>query len=195
MYDDKPYDIIRLKKRKEFLMATVKIEKLDKQGLLDLAALYGYEGLTLADSKQKMIDDLDAFGINNEYLTEQENKAIAAAGGAITTETIGEVPEDNSVVIPDVDDVDEPEDEDDDEEYVTIRVPKSQANAAKAAALPRGKVLMKMVRENFYYEVAGYAFSKEHPFVLVDSKTADYLTEKEEGFRPASPKEAADFYS
>lgn len=185
-------------------MATVKIEKLDKQGLLDLAALYGYEGLTLADSKQKMIDELDAFGINNEYLTEQENKARAAAGGAITTETIGEVPEDNSVdavtarnqaedaVEAELDSV--PED-DDDEEYVTIRVPKSQVNAAKAAALPRGKILMKMVRDNFYYEVKGYSFSKEHPFVLVDSDTADYLTEKEEGFRAASPKEAADFYS
>lgn len=188
-------------------MATVKIEKLDKQGLLDLASLYGYEGLTLADSKEKIIKELDDFGINNEYLTEQENAARAAAGGAITTETIGEVPEDNSVaataaaaaelasatavVAQEAAELAE----DDDDEYVTIRVPKSQVNAVKAAALPRGKVLMKMVRENYYYEVAGYAFSKEHPFVLVDSTTADYLTEKEEGFRPASPKEAADFYS
>lgn len=171
----------------------VKIDKLDKVGLLALAEAYGLDELSEKDTAATIKKELNDFGITDEFLAEEEAKERAAAkGGVITSEDMAPV-EDNNV--PAVDLADHVDDADEEEEYVTIRVPKSRAADAKAAVLPRDKVLMKMVRENFYYEVKGYSFSKQHPFVLVDSATADYLVENEDGFRPASPKEAQDFYS
>jgi hypothetical protein len=55
-------------------------------------------------------------------------------------------------------------------------------------------VLVKMNRRNASYQVRGYQFTREHPFALVTEEDADYLTEHEEGFSMASPKEAREFY-
>lgn len=55
-------------------------------------------------------------------------------------------------------------------------------------------VLLKMTRKNFTYEVRGYRFSSQHPFVLVKEDDADYLIEAG-GFRPASPREMAAWYA
>jgi hypothetical protein len=56
-------------------------------------------------------------------------------------------------------------------------------------------ILVRMTRENFRYDIMGYTFTKDHPFVAMSSDKAQSIFDKEEGFRPATPKEAQDFYS
>lgn len=55
-------------------------------------------------------------------------------------------------------------------------------------------VLMRMTRKNHSYEVRGYRFTQQHPFVLVSEDDAEYLTSKGGGFRPATRKEIKEFY-
>jgi len=57
------------------------------------------------------------------------------------------------------------------------------------------KTLIVMTRKNPSYETEGLRFERSNPFQLVDTKLADHLIENVGGFRVASPKEAADFYS
>lgn len=56
-------------------------------------------------------------------------------------------------------------------------------------------VLVRMTRNNFRYDIMGHTFTKDHPFVAMSSDKAQAIFDKEEGFRPATPKEAQDFYS
>lgn len=56
------------------------------------------------------------------------------------------------------------------------------------------KYLLKMERDNVAFEVAGYRFTKEHPYALVESAAADYILTKEKGFRMAFPSELEEFY-
>jgi len=56
-------------------------------------------------------------------------------------------------------------------------------------------VLVRMTRENFRYDIAGFTFTKEHPFIAMHKDKAQAIFDKEEGFRPATPKEVQDFYS
>jgi hypothetical protein len=56
-------------------------------------------------------------------------------------------------------------------------------------------VLVRMTRENFRYDIMGYTFTKDHPFVAMSADKAQAIFDKEEGFRPATPREAQDFYS
>jgi hypothetical protein len=55
-------------------------------------------------------------------------------------------------------------------------------------------VLVKMIRPNHSYEIRGYKFTRQHPFVPVSKDDADYLVEKDGGFRAASPRELREFY-
>lgn len=89
---------------------------------------------------------------------------------------------------PDVDDLDDasPEDE---EPVLESREP--QVNPASG----KPNVLIRMTRANPTYEVYGYRFTSDNPFLPVDRVSADYILENEEGFRTASPKEAEEFYS
>jgi hypothetical protein len=57
------------------------------------------------------------------------------------------------------------------------------------------KVLLKMERENPRFEIRGYVFSKDHPFLPVSEDDANYILSNLDGFRIAMPKEAEDFYS
>lgn len=57
------------------------------------------------------------------------------------------------------------------------------------------KILIKMTRGNFHFEAYGYTFTREHPFALVDSKTAEAIVRDYEGFSPAMPSEAEDYYN
>lgn len=57
------------------------------------------------------------------------------------------------------------------------------------------QVLLYMERENPTYRIRGYTFTSKHPFALVKEKDADFITQHEEGFRYATPREAAEFYS
>ena len=65
----------------------------------------------------------------------------------------------------------------------------------KNQKLTEDMVLVRMTRPNFRYDIMGQTFTKEHPFVAMSSDKAQAIFDKEEGFRPATPKEAQDFYS
>ncbi|MFZ9740588.1 MAG: hypothetical protein ACO3DP_01215 [Candidatus Nanopelagicaceae bacterium] len=56
-------------------------------------------------------------------------------------------------------------------------------------------VLVKMTRANFRYDVEGYTFTKDHPFVAMSEEDAQLIFDKEEGFRLATPKEVQEYYS
>ena len=57
------------------------------------------------------------------------------------------------------------------------------------------KVLVKMERANFRYDILGFTFTREHPFVAMNEENAQEIFDREDGFRLATPKEAQDFYS
>jgi len=59
----------------------------------------------------------------------------------------------------------------------------------------KDSVLVKMERANFRYDILGFTFTKEHPFVAMSQKDAQAIFDKEEGFRLATPKEVQDFYN
>jgi hypothetical protein len=56
-------------------------------------------------------------------------------------------------------------------------------------------ILVKMDRENFSYQVGGYVFTKEHPFVAMSQSDAQQIFDFHIGFRPATPREVQEFYS
>jgi hypothetical protein len=60
---------------------------------------------------------------------------------------------------------------------------------------PENTVLVKMTRSNFRYDIMGFTFTKDHPFVAMDKEKAQEIFDKEEGFRLANPKEVQEFYS
>lgn len=60
---------------------------------------------------------------------------------------------------------------------------------------PEPKVLIKMERMNPRFEIRGYLFSKQHPFVPVTEDDANYIISHLDGFRIAMPSEAESFYS
>lgn len=57
------------------------------------------------------------------------------------------------------------------------------------------EVLVKMTRQNARYDIQGFTFTKEHPFVAMNMNKAQAIFDKEDGFRLATPKEVQDFYS
>ena len=59
----------------------------------------------------------------------------------------------------------------------------------------KDSVLVKMERANFRYDILGFTFTKEHPFVAMSPDSAQAIFDKEEGFRLATPKEVQDFYN
>jgi hypothetical protein len=63
------------------------------------------------------------------------------------------------------------------------------------AEQPENTVLVRMTRDNFRYDIMGFTFTKEHPFVAMVSEKAQEIFDKEEGFRLANPKEVQDYYS
>jgi hypothetical protein len=52
-----------------------------------------------------------------------------------------------------------------------------------------------MTRANFRYDILGYTFTKEHPFMAMKEEDAQKIFDMEEGFRLATPREAQEFYS
>ena len=59
---------------------------------------------------------------------------------------------------------------------------------------PEDTVLVKMERDNFRYDIQGFTFTKEHPFIAMDKDKAQDIFDKEAGFRLATPKEVQEFY-
>lgn len=67
--------------------------------------------------------------------------------------------------------------------------------AAPKVVKEEDMVLVKMTRANFSYQIRGYTFTKEHPFVAMDKDTAQAIFDKEEGFVLATPAEVQEFYN
>lgn len=86
-----------------------------------------------------------------------------------------------------------------DEETVEDTGPVTVSRGASLA--PQAEYLIKMTRLNPYFEVASvsnnrkvFKFTQDHPYAIMDARTAQFVLEREEGFRQAFPDELADFY-
>jgi hypothetical protein len=55
-------------------------------------------------------------------------------------------------------------------------------------------VLVKMDRNNFTYEVDGFTFTREHPFMPMEASKAQSIFDTHDGFRLATPREAQEYY-
>ena len=62
-------------------------------------------------------------------------------------------------------------------------------------AQPEDTVLVRMTRDNFRYDIIGFTFTKEHPFIAMTEENAQQIFDKEEGFRLATPKEVQEYYN
>jgi len=62
-------------------------------------------------------------------------------------------------------------------------------------AQPENTILVRMTRDNHRYDIHGYTFTKDHPFVAMSEDDAQKIFDTEEGFRLATPKEVQDFYN
>lgn len=80
--------------------------------------------------------------------------------------------------------------EDEKEEAPEV-LPKFDPKAKQA----EGSVLVRMTRANFRYDILGYTFTKDHPFVAMSEKDAQHIFDSQEGFRLANPTEVQEFYS
>jgi hypothetical protein len=54
--------------------------------------------------------------------------------------------------------------------------------------------LVKMERDNPYFEYKGYKFTQEHPFAIMSAADTNALLRKEDGFSIARPDEAQAYY-
>lgn len=77
-----------------------------------------------------------------------------------------------------------------DESDILDEAPKQDLNTDDG----QEKVLVRMTRANFRYDILGHTFTKEHPFVAMKESTAQSIFDLEEGFRLATPKEVQEFY-
>jgi len=79
-----------------------------------------------------------------------------------------------------------------DTEKVELEQPKKQGKVS----LEKGKtILVKMDKANPSYTVYGYTFTQQHPFVAMSEDEAQRIFDTEPGFRPATPREAQEFYN
>ena len=62
-------------------------------------------------------------------------------------------------------------------------------------AQPEDTVLVRMTRDNYRYDILGFTFTKEHPFIAMAEESAQEIFDKEEGFRLATPKEVQEYYN
>jgi hypothetical protein len=110
------------------------------------------------------------------------------------------------------------DDEDDDEESALVtsestpkkgaakktaakKAPAKKAAATKTAeaksktVVPDDRTLLKMTRNNPVYEVRGYRFTRQMPYVFVKNEDVDFLIEVEGGFTVAKPSEVETFFN
>ena len=73
--------------------------------------------------------------------------------------------------------------------------PEPQTKFDPKKEISEDDVLVRMTRANFRYDILGFTFTKEHPFVAMNKEKAQAIFDKEEGFRLANPKEVQEFYS
>ncbi len=80
---------------------------------------------------------------------------------------------------------------DEDKEDAPEVLPKFDPNADQ----PEDTVLVRMTRANVRYDIAGHTFTKDQPFVAMKKDKAQWIFDKEDGFRLATPKEVQEFYN
>lgn len=56
-------------------------------------------------------------------------------------------------------------------------------------------ILVRMDKANPSYTVFGFTFTQEHPFIAMSDADAQRIFDTEPGFRPATPREAQEFYN
>lgn len=56
-------------------------------------------------------------------------------------------------------------------------------------------ILVKMERENARYEVNGYLFTRDHPYVAMSEDDAEFIFATQEGFKMATPREIQEYYN
>lgn len=56
-------------------------------------------------------------------------------------------------------------------------------------------ILVRMDRSNPSYSTHGFVFTQQHPFVAMTEDEAQVIFDTEIGFRPATPREAQEFYN
>ncbi len=72
---------------------------------------------------------------------------------------------------------------------VDVPAPKASKKAGDNA------VLVRMDRENPAYEINGYKFTREHPYIAMSQEDADFIFDTQIGFRMATPREVQEYYN
>ena len=75
-----------------------------------------------------------------------------------------------------------------------IEIPEVEKKKREKAVKNENAVLVFMTRGNHSYQAMGYTFSQEHPFVAMPESDAQRLFDTQSGFRPATPREAQEYY-
>lgn len=88
------------------------------------------------------------------------------------------------------------------EQFANVEKEEIKPEVGQPARLQLDKensILVKMDRENFSYQIGtsqgAVTFTKEHPFVALPESIAQEIFDLHAGFRPATPREAQEFYS
>ena len=127
---------------------------------------------TLKVSELKQI--ADDFGVDTEDLKNKKDLIAALSEEGVTW----------SVYPKTIKDIDE----NTEEIEILPRIDVSKVN-------DKDKVLVRMNRDNFRYDILGHTFTKQHPYVAMSEEDAQAIFDKEEGFRLATPKEVQEFYN
>lgn len=78
----------------------------------------------------------------------------------------------------------------------TEKVELEKPASAKKVSLDKAKtILVRMDKSNPSYSIYGYTFTQQHPFVAMTEEDAQRIFDTEQGFRPATPREAQEFYN
>jgi len=78
-------------------------------------------------------------------------------------------------------------------EQIDVKIDEKPKSKVK---LDKGKqILVRMDRENPSYSTHGYVFTQDHPFIAMSESDAQNIFDNEIGFRPATPREAQEFYN
>lgn len=158
-------------------------------------------------NKDELVKIADEFVLDVENADDEDELRAAVAG--VRQEEI-------ALSFPEFKDRLELEDDEDDEEESALVTSEStpkkgaakktakKAPAKKAAAktaeakpktvVPDDRTLLKMTRNNPVYEVRGYRFTRQMPYVFVKNEDVDFLIEVEGGFTVAKPSEVESFF-
>lgn len=166
--------------------------------------------MSLSDlSNSQMKDVADEFVLDVDI--DNEDDVRAAVEGLNPDEVALSFPQWAETII------DEPEEDDEEETGLVTsdntpkkgtakktaakKAPAKKAAAAKTAesksktVIPDDRTLLKMTRNNPVYEVRGYRFTRQMPYVFVKNADVDFLIEVEGGFTVAKPSEVEKFFN